>query len=163
MSTKTLLLVTLSRALHDTEDALDWLWDTLQWRIKEIAPDRVINGGAELGDRDCTKIAHALGIECFEYRTNGWIYTPGAPSDYVQTARWRDADGPVVSPLERNRALVAVAVKARNEGWRVHVLGLIAPWSKTRGASHTLGQAAHYGLEVTRVECPVEYAPEVSS
>jgi len=160
VSTKTLLLCSLSRALHDTEDALDWLWDTLQWRIKEIRPTKIINGGAELGDRDCTRIAHALQIECEEYRTDGWIHIPG-PSGYVRMGRWWDPGGSVY-PLERNRYMVSRCVQARNEGWHVHVLGLIAPWSKTHGTAHTLAQASHFGFEVTRLECPAAFAPEAS-
>jgi hypothetical protein len=159
VNTKTLLLCSLSRALHDTEAALDWLWDTLQWRIQEIAPDMLINGGAEQGDRDATKIAHALGIGCYEYRTDGWIYVPDRVGMLCRMSRWWDAGGSVY-PLERNRFMVSRCVQARESGWNVRVLGLVAPWSKTHGTEHTLAQARHAGFgeqEVSRVECPAEY------
>lgn len=159
MTAKTLLLTTISRALCDTEDAVDWLWDTLQWRIKEIAPNKIINGGAELGDRDCTKIAHALSIECEEYRTDGWIWAFDATYTLRRTVRWWDPCGSV-HPLERNRYLVSRCVQARESGWNVRVLGIVAPWSKTHGTQHTLSQARHSGIpdeHITRVECPREY------
>lgn len=161
---KRLLLVTISRALCDTDRSSDWMWDTLQWRIKEFCPDILIDGGAEKGDRDATEIGSALGIRCYEYRTDGWIWIPDGRGSYLKVSRWWASSGSV-HPLERNRFMVSHCVRFRESGWNVHVLGLVAPWSKTHGTDHTLSQARHSGFsehEVTRLECPHEDKPEVS-
>jgi len=159
VSTKTLLLCSLSRALCDTSAARDWMFSTLLKHIKEIAPDRIINGGAERGDRQCTTLAHALGIECLEHRTDGWAWAFDATGMLRRTERWWDPIGSV-HPLERNRFLVRQCVQARDSDWNVRMLGLVAPWSKTAGTDHTLSQARHSGFDdehITRVECPAEY------
>jgi len=162
MSAKTVLLVSGSRALTPeyggTRQSYEWAWDTLQWRITGLHPgDRVLNGGAKGPDQMSSRIACAYGIELQEYRLSGWVYCNDPHSAMHAAHRWRDAEGPVISPLERNRALVAAAVRCREEGWRVHVLALIAPWAKTGGTLHTAAQAEHSGLEVTRLTCPAEY------
>jgi len=159
---RTLLLVTGSRSVcvshGGTKRSFGWALDTLKRHILNGRPDLIINGGAEGPDRMSANIAGSLGIEWHKYLLDGWIYTVDSMDSVLRVARWRDAEGPVVSPLERNRALVAASVKARNEGWQVHVLGLVAPWAKTHGSDHTIAQAKHAGLEVTRIECPMDYA-----
>lgn len=158
-----LLLVTGSRSLMadlgGTHGSQLWAGNILIDRIEKAAerPTLVISGGARGPDQMSSHLADGIGIGFREYRLCGFVYGRDTKGSMLRLSRWRDADGPVVSPLERNRALVAAAVKARESGWNVRVLGLIAPWAKTHGTSHTLAQAQHSGIEVTRIECPAEY------
>lgn len=159
-SIQTLLLCTVSRALCDTWDAIAWMQETLQPHLKTIVPDLVINGGAGKGDRDVSRLACASGFFCIEHRTNGWCYAPNLDGSYRQLNRWWGPKGSV-HPLERNRFMVTQCAQARDAGWNVHILGLIAPWSRTHGTEHTLAQAMHAGFSPIKAISPREYAPAV--
>ena len=159
MNHRTYLLVTVSRALHDTEQARTWMTNTLQICIGGIAPRTVWNGGAEKGDRDASLIAHKLGAWVYEYRTDGNVYTLDHDNRFHLQARWWGSEGSV-HPLERNRFMVRRCVEGRDAGMTIRFLGLVAPWSKTHGTDHTLSQARHWGFtdeRITRLECPREY------
>lgn len=164
MNDRRMLVVTGNRAClieyDGTQASETWMYGALIEAIEETdpRPTLVINGGAKGPDVTSTVIAHRNGIEWREFRLNGFVYGHSGP-----TSRWRDAEGLAKHPFERNRALVAAAVKARDEGWHVRVLALIAPWTKTYGAQHTAAQAAHFGLEVTRLECPREYGVQTDA
>jgi len=117
----------------------------------------VFNGGAEKGDRDASLIAHRLGAWVYEYRTDGWSYTLDC-GIYHQGRRWWAPQGSV-HPLERNRFLARRCAEAHAVGLDVRVLGLVAPWSKTHGAMHTIAQARHAGLHADVLDCPSEFGP----
>lgn len=164
---KSLLLVTGSRALCESHGgtwrSFEWFREELRKRIVLSAypPDLVVNGGANGPDAVSTTLAMAVRprIAVREFELDGWIYRSDITGDELsREQRWRDADGHAGSPLERNRLMVAHCVRAREDGWQVHVLALIAPWAKTHGTDHTIGLAKRAGLEVTRMECPKEFA-----
>jgi hypothetical protein len=162
-----LLLVTGSRSLCETHggtcQSFEWFREELRKRIvlSEHPPNLVLNGRADGPDAVSTTLAMAVRprIAVREFRLCGWIYRSDSTGDALSRGqRWRDADGPAVSPLERNRVMVAHCAWARdNMRWQVRVLGLVAPWSRTHGSDHTLGLAKRAELDVTRLECPVAY------
>jgi hypothetical protein len=169
VSQRRLLLVCGSRSLGaehgGTKASTDWAYDILRSQIAnpKHRPDVVINGDAHGPDRWSSMTALTLGIECRAYRLDGNVYTWDTMGSQFVHSRWRDADGPAVNPLERNRALVAAAARALDEGWDVQVLGLVAPWAKTHGTDHTLAQARHSGLKVARWDCPESYGRRVDA
>jgi hypothetical protein len=160
MSAKTLLVVTGSRALRSdrggSTSSEEWAIGALENRMLHgQRPSCVAHGGAPGPDQWTNDVASVSvpPIPCVIFRLDGWAY---GPDGWVK--RWRQHEGRALSPLERNVSLIAHAAEARDKGWDVDVLGLIAPWTKTKGTDHTLGLARKCGLKVTRAECPKEYA-----
>lgn len=154
-----LLLVTGSRALArnrgGTKKSVAWAYDRCgEAIVGENRPDLVVAGDAEGPDTIACTVAGTVRPRILwrVFALDGWLYHCD-----VGLRRWRNVPGPATWPLSRNMAMVAAVVKARDAGWHVRVLGLVAPWSRTRGSDHTLGVAKRAGLEVTRLECPAAY------
>lgn len=95
-------------------------------------------------------------IQCLAFNLDGWIYLNDG-----QLRRWRDLDGRESNPLRRNDSQVTHCAKARDDGWDVRLVALIAPWAKTHGTEHTVGLARKAGFrdeDIIELTCPSEMA-----
>lgn len=171
---KRILLVTGSRALADTPRAKRWararLHESIAWMLDAEAA-LLMHGGCWDGTRPnpsdnpdwwAHEIVVPNGIAAEVYTAIGAIEVhrrdPSSPAGATATyGRWA-AEGAAPTPLERNVHMIGVAA-ARAKNIDVRVVGLVAPWSTTRGTHHTLRQARDRGFTVVEHLCPREYAP----
>lgn len=114
--------------------------------------DVLLTGGcAGCPDAWARDIAERARIPWVEYRLDGWRYG----SDGKRTAWWADPHPDRPHPHDRNQAMVNLLGRQQEAGWSVRVFGLVAPWSRTRGAAVTLEKARAAGLPTTD-----HYAPD---
>lgn len=143
------LLITGSRRLAADPPAERWACDLIAAAVARLAPgDVVMTGGAIGPDLWALAEARARGVTRLELRLDGVRYedeTPGRPwYDTAQVAPWETA----AWPLDRNRALVATAARAKAAGYAVAVLALIDARSETYGTKFTCQVAREAGLDV---------------
>lgn len=146
---KKLLLVTGSRALADgsRSDAESWAKNILRTAMAGMdSRDVLLSGGATGPDYWAAQESRSRGIRTIELKLDGKRYD----NDKI-VGEWFDPKtagrfSAQTWPLERNRVLIDSAVKSRDAGWKVTVLALVAPWSKTKGTGHTLLHAGLNGL-----------------
>ncbi len=154
MALKSLLLVTGSRALADYPEAQDWAETQLAGRIGTGDWGVVLNGGCPLSpDAWSTDIAARAGVAWVEYRLDGHRYGSDGKTK-LWVAERSDRKKPHPHPHERNQAMVDLGRRMLADGWRVLVLGLVAPWSKTRGTQVTIGMAQQANLPLEEPPCP---------
>lgn len=154
------LVVSGSRALHPRRGgsvrSQQWACQAIRDKLDELGRPTIVDGYADGPDRWASEIARDEDLPLVEFRLDGIVYcfrVPGRPTG--PAGRWHKSTKQI-HPLDRDRAMVEWAQKVLDKGRRVEALGLVAPWSKTRGTDWTLGLAKHCGIKVTRLVCPRE-------
>lgn len=155
---KRLLLVTGSRALSDFPEAQDWAWGLLAGLIAPGDWDVVLSGGCP-GSPDvwASELSGRASVVWVEYRIDGMR----TGSDGKSHAWWNGAGKP--RPHQRNQAMVDLLAKQQAAGWTVQTVGLLAPWSTTRGTSVTLEMARKAGLLTEDHTCPATVTAKTCS
>lgn len=153
------LLVTGSRAMAATDEALHWTRRELRRVIRPHRRDtlRFIVGGAPGVDAQARMLGIWEGAPVDAFLLNGRV-DPGP-----RRKGWSWYDGPRIEsptwPLRRNDAMIAAAVAACRAGAVVKAVTLYAPWSPTRGTLYTRDRAALAGLLSVALDCPMELGP----
>lgn len=161
-----LLLVSGSRALAETPAAQWWAKAKVLEALSRLSAGGTLVTGDALGpDAWARRAAIAVQVRALVFNLYGKVETDDAGW------RWTTESIPAHGsperrrwPLRRNEAMVTYVSERAFEGKRVHVLGLVAPWSKTRGTHYTVHAAAGAakvltGITVESHDCPGEFGP----
>lgn len=142
-----ILLVTGSRALvgSDRERTARTMLRALVFAL----PDESIVVAGDAPGPDAWAIESAmsslLALRHRVFALDGWVYNER------RERAWQWTHASAYTPLDRNEAMVRAVARRRAHGADVEVIGLEAPWSRTKGTAHTLRIASESGLRITRV------------
>jgi hypothetical protein len=164
-----ILLVTGARALADTAAAAIWAQDAIDEALAGMprhgllvtgdaaGPDRwALDVAGEPFDNDLSRSWERWGLDG-EVR-GGLVYGSELLARWIAAYALAHVERCRV-PLVRNGAMVGCVAARAGRGARVVVLGLVAPWARTRGTAHTLGLARRAGLWTDERVCPAALGP----
>jgi hypothetical protein len=154
-----ILMVTGARALADLDDSAAWARARIAEALRAHPGSYVLTGDARGPDTWAVEASVARHVILDRHgRTRAqivrdghegwWIEPPHPPAVPGGLHEWRDR------LLARDRALVALARRYADHGYTIHVLALMASWSKTHGTRYTAQRARVTGLDVTALTYP---------
>lgn len=159
----TIYVVSGSRSLTETAWGGSWVCENLRSRFTPL--DSLMTGYAQGPDKWSLHIAGDVGMPWYSYHQSGninlsngtarsWCLGRGTPPSGMDPHwKWKEWF------LLRDTVLIEHAVKFKERGQNVEVLGFVDPKSPTQGTGYTLGMAESKGLKVTRVPLPEAIDP----
>lgn len=163
---KCLILVCGSRALSTSKAAKAFVWRHMLALLEPLPrPSLIIHGDCE-GSPDvwtkhaCLKLAVPPVGDAPAIPGHAWVGyqlpTGLRVTSEGKTAPWtKSRNG--WSHLDRNFALALRAQAAKQDGYRVLIVGYVADWSASHGTDETLEMTAGLGLEPERVLITAEF------